>query len=864
MDTAVTATAAALAPQSITTEVLQEKYCQADLGEHSAGQVFERVARAVASVEPTPELRAEMGEKFRLNMLAGAIGAGRIMASAGAGHNATFINCFVQPVGDAAVGYDEDGVPGIYTALSQASETLRRGGGVGYNFSAIRPKGALVKGTNSDASGPCTFMDVFDASCRTVMAAGSRRGAQMGILNIDHPDVQEFIEAKRTKGRWNNFNVSVGVTKAFMQALAAQGQVQLVHKARPTRALIERGAFQREDGLWVYQEVSASALWDRVMRSAYDYAEPGIIFLDRVNEDNNLRYCEEIVATNPCGEQPLCAYGCCDLGPIILPSFVQQPFTPAARFDEAGFIASVRLQVRFLDNVLDATPWPLKEQHEQAMAKRRIGVGFTGMGNALAMLNLRYDSEAGRREAAHIAELMRDAAYAASIDLAIERGPFPALQAEAYLAPGTFASRLPEALKTRIREHGIRNSHLLSIAPTGTVSLAFADNASNGIEPPFSLAYTRNKRTPDGGTQAFAVVDHGLRVFLGTLEPAFGNAVLDAVCRYQDEFSHEGQRLRVSQVLPDSMVTALAMSCDDHLAMMGAVQPFIDTAISKTVNVPADYPFDDFKKLYLRAHAYGLKGCATYRPNDTLGAVLEVPTTAATNSAPPGASPGPAPAPLDMDPLRISIEKRPEGETPAVTEKLVYHTSEGQKSLYLVVSFVSVEGFLDGQSVTVERPLEVFIPAGQNDEAQQWVTAVARVLSLTARDGRLPKALADLRKVTWDKGPVRSGYYRKADGTRVPRFHSSEVAAIAYAVQQILYRRGFLDDEGRVIPALRQHASRAAAPGQAPAPAPGEPAMLPHMEVTPGKPCPECGAHALVKKDGCEFCTHCGYLGSCG
>ncbi|MBI2770567.1 MAG: adenosylcobalamin-dependent ribonucleoside-diphosphate reductase [Burkholderiales bacterium] len=835
-------------PQAITVEVLAEKYCLD--GESSQEDVFERVARAVSSVEKTQEQRRVWEDRFLQNMLSGAIGAGRIMASAGAANRSTWINCFVQPVADTGFGYDADGLPGIYQALAEAGETLRRGGGVGYNFSRIRPKGALVKGTNTDASGPCTFMDVFDASCQTVMAAGARRGAQMGILNIDHPDILEFIQAKRKKGRWNNFNVSVGVTRAFMDARRTGSEWHLVHRATPTKALIDNGAYQRTDGMWVYGSVKATDLWDAIMKSAYEFAEPGILFLDNINEDNNLRYTETIEATNPCGEIPIPPYGCCDLGPILLPAFVRDAFTPAAEFQMDRFKQAVRVQVRFLDNVLDGTPWPLDHQQKEAQQKRRIGVGFTGLGNALAMLGLRYDKDCGRKMAATIAEEMRDAAYDSSVELAIERGPFPLFNADEYLKDGTCASRLPETLKAKIRSHGIRNSHLLSIAPTGTVSLAFADNASNGIEPPFSLAYTRNKRTPEGAVKKIPVVDHGVRVFLETLEPGLAQATLDAICTSKQDVTFKGEERPLKGILPNAMVTALEMSCGDHLNMMGAVQPFICSAISKTVNVPVDYPFDDFKRLYDSAYDMGLKGCATYRPNDILGAVLE--TTA------PAEKPT---AVADVDPLRVSIERRPEGELDAVIEKIVYHTSEGTKSLYIAVSFANVDGVLNGKHVTIERPIEVFMPAGQSDEGQQWFTGAMRLMSLTARDGRLPKALADLRKVAWDKGQVRFGQYEKADGTRVPRFHSSEVAAIAFAIQQILYRRGFLGKEGEVNPVEVLAAKR-----QRPAPPPVAFAggAAASAAALPGKKCQECGASAVIKKDGCDFCTNCGNLGSCG
>ena len=482
-----------LPPQPISLDVLREKYLKGD--ERNADDLFDRLARALASVE-APGRRAEFEALFRLNLAAGGIGAGRIMSAAGSGISATLINCFVQPVGDCIQGMDDAGYPGIYEALREAAETMRRGGGVGYDFSRIRPKGARVKGTASTASGPCSYINVFDQSCATVESAGARRGAQMGVLRIDHPDVLEFITAKRSPGRWNNFNVSVAVSDAFIDAVQHDREWELVHPAHPGAEHIAAGAQQRADGQWVYQRPRARTLWDAIMRSAYDFAEPGILFLDQIQRDNNLRALETICATNPCGEQPLPPYGCCDLGPVILPRFVHHPFNHGgtAAFDFAAFADSVALQVRALDNVLELTHWPLPQQHRESQAKRRIGVGFTGLGDTLVLLGLRYDSAAGREMARRIAETMRDAAYRASVELAREKGAFPLFDAASYLEAGTFASRLPPELQASIRAHGIRNSHLLSIAPTGTVSLAFADNASNGIEPAFSWTYLRKKR----------------------------------------------------------------------------------------------------------------------------------------------------------------------------------------------------------------------------------------------------------------------------------------------------------------------------------------------------------------------------------
>jgi ribonucleoside-diphosphate reductase alpha chain len=660
-----------------------------------------------------------------------------------------------------------------------------------------------------------SYIEVFDASCKTVESAGARRGAQMGVLRIDHPDIELFIAAKHA-GRITNFNLSIAVTDAFMQALEAGAEVELIHAAEPGPEQIAAGAFRRADGRWVYRKVAAADLWHAVMISTYNHAEPGVLFIDRINQENNLRYCEELRATNPCGEQPLPAYGCCDLGSLDLTRFVDDPFTAGAAFNVARMKEVAAIGVRMLDLVLDASEWPLPQQAEEARLKRRVGLGFLGLGSALIMLGLRYDSAAGRAMAAHIAEELRNAAYAASVALAREKGAFPLFDAPEYLR-GPFVRRLPDELQAAIAQHGIRNSHLVSIAPTGSISLAFADNASNGIEPVFSMVYQRKKRMPDGSTRAYEVADHAWRLY-----------------------RHLGHDVAA---LPAQFIGALEMRAQDHLLMMQAVQPFVDTAISKTVNVPAEYPYDDFKGLYRDAWRAGLKGLATFRPTPHIGSVLSV------------ASEHP-----DEDPLRKRFDGRPISELESVTSKVLYWTQDGPRSAYLTVSFIRVRGRLGGRELEIERPFEFFMPANQRSEGQQWIASTMRLLSLAARvGGPIAKTLADMREVVWEKGPVRCGTVRREDGTEVPVYHDSEVAAIAFMLQRMLIRRGFLDAYGnQMAPELL--ARQLAARGAACAPL-AEPKAPPSAS---GAKCPECGARSLRKVDGCSRCAECHYVGGCG
>ena len=565
-------------------------------GEASIGDSWRRVARAIAAAEARDHDRwaqrfYQLLEDFRF------LPGGRILAGAGTGHRVTLFNCFVM-------GEIADDLTSIFEALKEGALTMQHGGGVGYDFSTLRPAGTVAAASGSIASGPVSFMRIWDAMCATMLSTGARRGAMMATLRCDHPDIETFVDVKRDPAALRHFNLSVLISDEFMRAVAEDQDWTLLFPLHADEPAGEAILLRRWSGMAqpvacrIVRTVRARALWQRILHAAYDTAEPGVLFVDAINRDNTLADRETISATNPCGEIPLPPYGACDLGSLNLSAFVTAAFSADARLDLDALADAARLAVRFLDNVIDVSRYPLPAQARQAHNTRRIGLGITGLADTLVLLGLRYDSEEARTLAARIMRTLRDAAYRASIELAAEKGTFPAFDGAAFLASG-FASRLPPDIREAIAAQGIRNSHLLAIAPTGTISL-LANNLSSGIEPVFAAEAERRVLDSDGNYRTHRVVD--------------------AACQLWRQQGGRG--------LPPAWVEAQQLDPLAHLGMQAALQPYVDNAISKTINVAADIPFERFEDLYRRAHALGLKGCTVFRPNPVTGAILSQPPAA--------------------------------------------------------------------------------------------------------------------------------------------------------------------------------------------------------------------------------------------
>ena len=741
---------------------------------------WRRVAGALARAEAQPGAWSdrfyEALTDFRF------IPAGRILAGAGSARDVTLFNCFVM-------GRIPDDMGGIFTHLREAALTMQQGGGIGYDFSSLRPKGAPVHGVGADASGPLSFMDVWDAMCRTIMSAGYRRGAMMGTLRCDHPDIEAFIDAKAEPGRLRMFNLSVLITDAFMEALRQDAPWELSF-----------------DGT-TFKVVQARALWDRIMRATYAYAEPGVIFIDRINRLNNLHYCEEIQATNPCGEQPLPPYGACLLGSINLASLVAEPFGAKARLDLAQLEALVPVAVRMLDNAIDVSRFPLEPQRQEALAKRRIGLGITGLADALIQCGARYGSaEAVELTRSWMAALRR-AAYLASAELAAEKGAFPLFDKEAFLA-GENLRKLDKDVKAAIAKHGLRNGLITSVAPTGTISL-LANNISSGLEPVYSFDYARHLLMPDGSRQREEVVDYAYRLFRQERGP---DAALTA-----------------------AFVDAQGLDPAAHVVMQATVQDYIDASVSKTINVPEDIPFEAFKDVYAQAYELGCKGCTTYRPNLVTGAVLETkeaprsdraqsedadaePKEAAASDAMPAGESAPGVVymtqPLD----------RPEA-LPGRTYKLRWPESE--HAIYVTLNDVVQDGR--------RRPFEIFVNS-KNMEHYAWTLALTRMISAVFRRGGDVSFVVEELKAVFDP---RGGAWLQG------RYVPSLLAAIGAVIEQHMLDIGFLTKDE--APQLADKAEREVVN------------LRNRGGAKPFRQCPKCGAAALIHQEGCDLCTSCGY-----
>jgi ribonucleoside-diphosphate reductase alpha chain len=676
---------------------------------------WRRVARSLAEVENTPELweakfyDALEGFKF--------LPAGRILAGAGTGRAVTLFNCFVM-------GTIPDSMGGIFDMLKEAALTMQQGGGIGYDFSTIRPKGATVMGVGADASGPLSFMDVWDSMCRTIMSAGSRRGAMMATMRCDHPDIEDFITAKQDSARLRMFNLSVLVTDPFMQAVKNDGSWELKFKGR------------------IYKTVPARDLWNKIMQGTYDYAEPGVIFIDRINQKNNLAYCEDIAATNPCGEQPLPPYGACLLGSINLARLIRNPFENGADLNVEELDDLVATAVRMMDNVVNASQFPLQEQKVEALAKRRIGLGVTGLADALLMVGEKYGSIRGAARVESWMKQIARAAYKASAHLAEEKGAFPLFDKEKYLASETMLD-MDDDVRDLIARHGIRNALLTSIAPTGTISL-YAGNVSSGIEPVFAYAYTRKVLQNDGSRTEEEVVDY-------------------AVQMWREKFG--------DKELPDYFVNAQTLAPLEHVRMQAAAQKWIDSSISKTINCPEDISFDDFKEIYMAAWDQGCKGCTTYRPNDVTGSVL---TVSEEEDKAPEVDTG-ADVVYIAEPL----------DRPAALDGYTYKIKwpETEHAIYITINDVIQNG--------QRRPFEVFINS-KNMEHYAWTLALTRMVSAVFRRGGDVSFVVEELKAVFDP---RGGAWM--NGNYIP----SILAAIGGVIEEHMVRIDFIEGKGKHLKA---------------------------------------------------------------
>ena len=699
-------------PMAISQQIWDMKYRLKDQNgtflEQTVQDTWRRIAKALSEVETEPK----KWETIFYNALTDFkfLPAGRITAGSGTKRNVTLFNCFVM-------GVIPDSMSGIFDMLKEAALTMQQGGGIGYDFSTIRPKGSLVKGIAADASGPVSFMDVWDSMCRTIMSAGSRRGAMMATMRCDHPDIEEFIAAKSDSQKLRMFNLSVLVTDAFMEAVKKGEDWKLIYNNK------------------VYSVIKAADLWDQIMRATYNFAEPGVIFIDRINETNNLSYCEKITATNPCGEQPLPPYGACLLGSINLAKLVEHPFDKNAYLDVSQLEDLVSTAVRMMDNVIEVSQFPLEAQKLEAKNKRRIGLGVTGLADALLMVGLRYGSDEAVKKTEKWMKTIARSAYNASINLAEEKGAFPLFDPEKFIVSGNMI-QMDEDVKKAVNKFGIRNALLTSIAPTGTISL-YAGNVSSGIEPVFAYSYTRKVLQNDGSHVEEEVVDYAVQLW----RDKFGNAPF-----------------------PDFFVSAQNLTPADHVKMQAAAQKWVDSSISKTINCPEDISFDDFKEVYIQAYDTGCKGCTTYRPNEVTGSVLSAGSEEKSAS--------------DQDANGDIIYMSEPLDRPSTLDGNTYKLKwpDSEHAIYVTINDIIVND--------MRRPFEVFINS-KNMEHFAWTVGLTRMISAVFRRGGDVSFVVDELKAVFDP---RGGAW--VGGKYIP----SILAAIGGVLEEHMMKIGFIKD----------------------------------------------------------------------
>ena len=713
-------------PMPISQQIWDMKYRLKDQNgaflEHTVEDTWRLIAVALSKAEANPK----KWESIFYDSLTDFkfLPAGRIIAGSGTARNVTLFNCFVM-------GVIPDSMSGIFEMLKEAALTMQQGGGIGYDFSTIRPKGSIVKGIAADASGPVSFMDVWDSMCRTIMSAGSRRGAMMATMRCDHPDIEEFIAAKSDSKKLRMFNLSVLVSDAFMEALKKGEDWRLTFNDK------------------IYKVIKAADLWNKIMRATYNYAEPGVIFIDRINEANNLRYCETITATNPCGEQPLPPYGACLLGSINLARLVEYPFGENAHLDVSQLENLVATAVRMMDNVIEVSQFPLEVQKLEALNKRRIGLGVTGLADALLMVGLRYGSDEAVEKTEEWMKLIARASYKASINLAKEKGAFSLFDPEKLIASGNM-KQMDDDIKQAVRKFGIRNALLTSIAPTGTISL-YAGNVSSGIEPVFAYSYTRKVLQNDGSHIEEEVVDYAVQMW----RDKFGDAQL-----------------------PDYFVSAQNLTPSDHVKMQAAAQKWVDSSISKTINCPEDISFDDFKEVYMQAYDTGCKGCTTYRPNEVTGSVLSVASEEKSKSE----------KEIDGEVIYMSEPLERPNTLDGNTYKLRWPDSE--HAIYVTINDIIVND--------QRRPFEVFINS-KNMEHFAWTVGLTRMISAVFRRGGDVSFVVDELKAVFDP---RGGAW--VNGKYIP----SILAAIGGVLEEHMVKIGFIINSDEMLSHQKDDLSR--------------------------------------------------------